>query len=247
MAKTRSQTKKQPIVNVENTHKKSATKKSKSRMGQSNLFKAKSTVTKLISERKKNMLCQTLPVMKECRVRLTRIDLSKINLICPTEKGIDKSKENAHVELSKSYDLRKRTQKATVEIQIKKSKSVQQLVACSQAALYTSRAARLWELLKKENPHRNHPIKIDDIVCARMAGHRPWPAQITSFPRNGVQLKFFGTHDIGCVKKLEIIPYKFCQHVLEEYLKVPTTDLCTKTLMYHLSFLKGVKEVSCHV
>lgn len=116
-------------------------------------------------------------------------------------------------------------------------------MATSQAALFTSRAVRLWQVMKKD--HKNLiTLKIGDVVCGRMAGHRPWPAKIISFEKNGTQLHFFGTNETGCVKKSEIIPIEFCSTMIQEYLKVPTRDLCSKTLTYHMLFVKATKEVS---
>lgn len=96
---------------------------------------------------------------------------------------------------------------------------------------------------KKENP--NALVKTSDIVCARMSGHRPWPAKVLEFKRNGTLLKFYGTGEIGTVKKSEIVPYKFCPEIIAEYLKVPIHNLCQRTQLYHLSFVKAIREVSC--
>lgn len=117
-------------------------------------------------------------------------------------------------------------------------------MATSQAALFTSRAVRLWEVLKKDKNKKVMELKIGDVVCGRMAGHRPWPAKIISFRKNGTELHFFGTNETGCIKKSEIMPIEFCSTVIQEYLKVPTRDLCLKILNYHMLFVKATREVS---
>lgn len=169
-------------------------------------------------------------VMKDCRVRLDRIDLTKINSIYKIDlKG-------------KSHNLRKRAK--VVNVVTKPIKPLNQIVALSQAALYTSRAVRIWDTLKKQCTKNMVKIQQNDIVCARMSGHRPWPAKVVEFKRNGVQLHFFGTNESGTVKKSEIVPWNLCQEMIGQYMHVPTRDLCTKTLMYHMSFIKSIREVS---
>lgn len=116
------------------------------------------------------------------------------------------------------------------------------MIATSNAALHSSRAIRLWDELKKQ---KRVDLNVNDIVCARMAGHRPWPAKILEFKKNGVLLEFNGTHDIGIVKKSEILPIAMCRDVLQEFMKISTKELPVKSQLYHLSFIKGVKEASC--
>lgn len=174
------------------------------------------------------------PVLKECVVRLQRIDLKKyLNESCEAKQSPART----------VYKLRER--KETQPPVKMLPKSLQQLVASSQAALYTSRAVRMWDKLKKEISGSNkNVLKVDDIVCARMTGHRPWPAKILSFKKNGTELHFFGTNNKGCVKKSDVILIDFCAEVIEEYLKVPKDDLCMKTLHYHMSFVKAAREIS---
>lgn len=165
------------------------------------------------------------PILKQVVIRLSIIDLSELNLI--NSQKITANKKKSEQKFSEMK---------------KKSKPLSQVVALSQAALFTSRAVRFWEKIKQM---QNKNVSIDDLVSARMAGHRPWPAKIQEFKRNGTQVKFYGTNETGLVKKSEIIPYKFCQDVIAEYLKVPTSDLTVKSLSYHMLFIKATKEVSC--
>lgn len=69
--------------------------------------------------------------------------------------------------------------------------------------------------------------------------------ELIEFRRNGAHVKFFGTNEVGTLKKTEIVPYELRQEMIDQYLQVPITDLCAKTLMYHMSFIKATKEVSC--
>lgn len=175
---------------------------------------------------------QNRPKMKDCFIRLDRIDPARIESLSVPNK----------------YNLRKQASSKTERKKLIPSTSIKPsiiatTVALSQSALHTSRAARMWEKLKKQIS--NVTLNIDDLVCARMSGHRPWPAKIIEFKRNGTLLFFLGTNEKGTVKRNEIIPYEFCKHIIMEYLKVPTHGLCSKTQMYHLSYLKATREISC--
>lgn len=186
---------------------------------------------KLNANLKPNKRVKTYVKLKECFIRLDRIDVNSFQVL-----GSEKTE----------YSLRKRASNPVVKIpKLKPEKKLNQIVALSQSALYTSRAARLWETIKKQYDQQNVKIKIDDIVFARMAGHRPWPSKLIEFRRNGVHVKFFGTNEVGTLKKIEIVPYELCQEMIEQYLKVPIADLSARTLMYHMSFIKAIKEVSC--
>lgn len=187
-----------------------------------------------LSQKLKQKKCK-LPVIRECYVILPRNNTKDITLL---------SQNNTQTH-TKSYNLRAKvvpTASAITERKEKASKSLKQLVALSQAALYTSKAARLWEALKKQ---KRDKVQVNDIVCARMAGHRPWPGKVNSFSKKGTLIEFFGTHNSGYVKQTEIIPFHLCKDVLSEYMKVPIADLCVKTMSYHLSFTKAIREVSC--
>lgn len=179
---------------------------------------------------------QNFPVIKDCCVKLDR--LKPDQMVTPKIDILKVPK----------YKLRERVNDKVEKTKpIKPSKplkpSITTTVALSQAALYTSRAVRLWEQKKKENSKIS--LEIGDLVCARMPGHRPWPSKIIEFKRNGTFLQFYGTNEFGSVKKSEILPINFCQEIIAEYLKVPIRSLCHKTQMYHLSFIKATKEVIC--
>lgn len=164
--------------------------------------------------------------LKEVRVSLTRTDMSQY-IAANKNSKIDSTKKNQPESFKN-----------------KETKNLKQIVALSQSALYCARAVRLWDQLKK-NIDKNIKFALNDIVCARMSGHRPWPAIISEFKKNGTVLKFFGSHDSGIVKKSEIVHFHLCKDIIAEYLKVPIADLCVKTLNYHLLFIKATKEVSC--
>lgn len=170
-------------------------------------------------------------VLKDCFIRLDRVDLNLINKSTKKEEPNEK----------KSYDLR--IKKPCPPKEIVQPRSLKQIVAISQAALYTSKAIRIWDGMKKR--YLKESLSVDQIVCARMSGHRPWPAKILKFQKNGTQLFFFGTHDTGLVKRAEIVPFHSCKEVIDEYLKVPFSDLSSKTLDYHMKFVKAVRESSC--
>lgn len=203
---------------------------------------------------KKTMKKSNLPaVIKNCSIKLTKIDvhridwnrfdikqidLSKIHLGFPkVEQALGQKKTGC-----KGYNLRKIATPKPEPILKPASKSMNKIVASSNVALYTSRAIRMWEALKK---HNKVEIKENDTVCARMAGHRPWPSKVLQFKTNGVLMKFHGTGEIGLVKKAEILPINLCQDVIDEYLKIPRIGLSSKTLLYHMSFIKAAKEISC--
>lgn len=142
-----------------------------------------------------------------------------------------------------TYELRERKPK-NVKIVEQRTKSLKQIVAASQAALYTSKAIRIWESLKKKTVQEKIDLKTNDIVCARMSGHRPWPARIKEFKRNSIFVKFYGTQEEGIVKKSEIVPYDFCEEMISTFLKMSTSDLNNRSLMYHLSFVKACIELN---
>lgn len=203
-------------------------------------------------KQKKNKT-SSLPAVRDCCIKLTRIYVNKIDWKRIDVNKIDLSKCDLGFPKktqafgqkkldSKGYNLRKKATPKPLLNPKPVSKSMNQIIASSNTALYTSRAMRMWDTIKKQ---KNIEIKKNAIVCARMAGHRPWPAKVTDFKRNGVMLKFYGTEEVGLVKKSEIVPINLCQEMISEYLKIPTNNVSTKTLLYHMSFVKGIKEVSC--
>lgn len=195
-------------------------------------------VTKKLDARKEAKLLENVkfqndsPVLKECFVRLDRMDMTKY-------------RSSIEQPVTTKYKLRERT---VIDETLKKlprqPKPINQIVALSQAALYTSKAVRIWEQIKKVVLTQKIQIKVNDIVCGRMAGHRPWPSKVVEFKRNGTQLHFFGSHDIGLVKKIEIVPIELCKEMIDTYLQVPVENLHIKTLSYHMSFIKAVREIS---
>lgn len=186
---------------------------------------------KLKTERKTIVAPIRVPSeMLTCCVKLDRLTPEQINDLTQGKK---------------KYALRKRPSIISVDTIPKPKKPLGQIVALSQAALYTSKASRIWDHLKKDVAKKTLKLDVDQIVCARMAGHRPWPAKIESFGKSGVNLLFFGTHNRGPVKKAEVIPYEMCKEMLEQFLKVPLHDLPNKTQCYHMSFVKACREVSC--
>lgn len=128
----------------------------------------------------------------------------------------------------------------------KVEKSLKELVIASQMALCTAKAIRIWENLKKENAKVGRKLEVGQIVCARMSGHRPWPSKIDALQKNGIKLTFLGTHDVGIVKRSEVIPYELRKDVLEQYLKVSINDVSNNRLNYHLSFVKACKETTIY-
>lgn len=171
--------------------------------------------------------------MKDCVSRLNRLKADEISALIATKKA-DPNTSNCRV-------LR---QRENVSISKEKTpRSVNQLVALSQTALFTSRALRVWDVIKKKNTRAK--LDIDDVVLARMSGHRPWPGKITKFGKNGTFVYFFGTQETGVVKRAEIVQLHLCKDVIEEYLKVPLSHISSKTIAYHMQFVKACKEVSC--
>lgn len=189
-------------------------------------------------KRPTKMFSRKLKAMQTCRVLLTRLSPNEINVWL---HGQAKNRTDTCVP-KKEYQLRKRA--PTAIIPKSAPKSLLQLVSASKMALHTAKAIRIWENLKRQNDIKNMKLELDQIVCARMSGHRPWPSKIVAFQKNGIKLTFFGTHDTGIVKKSEVIPFELCADVLEQYLKVPATDVSNKSLYYHLSFIKACKEIN---
>lgn len=174
-----------------------------------------------------------------CRVRLTKLTPDQIDFWLQ-----GKSTDSSESVSKKIYELRTRPLPI---IPVKRAeKSLKQLVVSSQMAFCTAKAIRIWENLKKQNAKNSIQLKVNQIVCARMSGHRPWPSKIVAIQKNGIKLTFFGTHDTGIVKKSEVIPYELCNDVLEQYLKVPVCDVSNNRINYHLSFIKACKETSCN-
>lgn len=174
-----------------------------------------------------------IPTEMKCFVLLRKLSQNDVAKLTGIE---DKS--------TKKYELRKREPVKMVEIDLKPKRSLNQIVAMSQMALHTSKAIRMWDILKKQFAKSKVSLNVGQIVCGRMSGHRPWPAKIESFEKNGVLLKFRGTNDTGIVKKAEIIPCELCTDILEQYLKVPISNIPAKTLLYHMSFIKACREVN---
>lgn len=220
MAKTRSQSRRANEHAIQTSSRENNKKKSKS----------KTTVFKVP------------PEMQKCHIRLIRLDPKKINFLLNDEQSQPQFVDEKQPK--KKYNFRSRSDLPVFSTE-KPKKSLKQIVAISQSVLYTSKAMRIWETIKKEAKKNNVEIKCDQIVCARMSGHRPWPAKLESFQKNGILLKFFGTHEIGIVKRSEVIPYELCKEMLEQYLKVPICDLASKTLSYHMSFIKACTEIAC--
>lgn len=179
--------------------------------------------------------------MIECRVRLTKLSPTQINFWLngqPAKQEKDCEK--------KTYELRKRIPTANCVSMTKPiEKSLKQLAVASQNALCTAKAIRIWESIKKQIAKNIIQLEINQIVCARMSGHRPWPAKVIAIQKNGIKLFFFGTNETGIVKKIDVISYEKCGDVLEQYLKVSISDVANNRLCYHLSFIKACKEVSC--
>lgn len=175
----------------------------------------------------------SIPRIVECFVRLTKLDKNVIANLTAPRKLIDDQPKNVRV-------LRERK---SPQLTIKPKKNLSQIVAISKAALHTSKAMRVWEQLKKQNSKEK--LVINQMVLARMSGHRPWPAKVTQFKKNGLCLFFFGTSEIGVVKRAEIIPLILCKEVIEEYLKISVSQLSSKSLSYHMQFVKACKEISC--
>lgn len=61
--------------------------------------------------------------------------------------------------------------------------------------------------------------------------------------KNGVLVRFYGSHDKGLVKRSELVPFELCKDVLYEYYCINSSTLCLKTLSYHNLFLKACAEV----
>lgn len=188
-----------------------------------------------INIKKKNLNEKPVFIMRDCFdcfVRLEQIDSTLLKKYKLQNKNDSNNQAQAREE-----------KKETPPKSLKPS--ILAIVASSQSALYTSRAVRLWEQKKKEI--FNAPLHVNALVCARMAGHRPWPAIIVEIKKNGTLLRFYGSHNVGIVKKSEIIPYEFCKDIIAQYLKIPTHNLCPKTQLYHSSFIKATREISCIV
>lgn len=174
-----------------------------------------------------------VPSEMKCFVLIRKLSQADIYKLKGTEK-----------ELEKTYELRKREPVKVDENRLKAKKSLHQIVALSQMALQTSKAIRMWDVLKKQFVKSKVNLIVGQIVCGRMSGHRPWPAKIESFERNGVLLTFYGTNEKGIVKKAEIVPCEQCKEVLYQFLSVPISNISSKTLFYHMSFIKACKEIN---
>lgn len=174
-----------------------------------------------------------VPDEMKCIVRLNRLRQTDIANLIKTE-----------MKSPKKYELRKRETAKVDKIETKPKKKLNQIVAMSQVALHTSKAIRMWDILKKNFAKTKGNLNVGQIVCGRMSGHRPWPAKVESFERNGVMLKFYGTNENGTVKKAEIIPYEQCKEILDQFLRVPICNIPLKTLNYHMSFIKACREVN---
>lgn len=159
-----------------------------------------------------------------------------------TEIATDKSEVSSNTVPCSQYSLRTRQKiqlKPSSALNIATEKTIMQLALQTQSALCSSRALRLWNILKK----RPNKIEVGQVVCARMSGYRPWPAKIEQMKKNGVLVRFYGTHDKGLVKRSELVPFELCKDVLYEYYSINSSSLCPKTLSYHNLFLKACAEV----
>lgn len=174
--------------------------------------------------------------MKECCIRLDKLTPNQINEMINKKTikiCVDKEK--------KTYELRKRVTNPVISIQ-KPKKSINQIVAMSQSALHTSKAIRLWDKLKKQYEKKPVHLYLDQVVCARMSGYRPWPAEIKSFEKNGVSVLFFGTYEKGLLRRADVLPYETCKEVIDEYLQIRISEASSNM---HVLFVKACRETSC--
>lgn len=205
--------------------------------------------------------------VKSCKIVLERIDynelLTKLEFKTDAQVAVESTDEK---KMSKSSQLPENFNSTHVTPQssssstdspqnleitaneIKKPKQndkFTQLVANTQFTLRSAKALRIWESLKKMQTNLN--LKLNQIVCARMSGYRPWPGIVKKIKKNGIDIKFFGTNNIGPVKCSEILPFDLCGDMLFEYSCIQHDGLSAKSAMYQLSFEKACKEVMLHL
>lgn len=65
-------------------------------------------------------------------------------------------------------------------------------------------------------------VNINDIVCARMMGFKPWPARVVNVYKKskGLQaawVEFFGTFQVGEVLRSNCVPFLLCNSLLMSY------------------------------
>lgn len=204
------------------------------------MAKTRSQTRKEATSKKKVLTKKLKPqATSNCSVQLKRLTETDFAQLMKAEDFVRFKKANEIPK--KKYELRNREN--VKKIESKPKKRFNQIVAMSQSALYTSKAIRLWDKLTENFVKSKGKLHVEQIVCGRMSGHRPWPAKVQSFGRNGVSLFFYGTNELGIVKKSEIIPYDLCKEVLQQYLNVPTSNMPIKTLNYHTLFIKACREL----
>lgn len=217
--------------------------------GKENLTEVKASLKKM--KLNKNRIDTSIHQIKPFRIVLTRMELNTENMNSITRSNANGITQNAKrrsakiqnnsilVEGSVKYSLRKR-EIPKPSIETKKIKSSGQIVPRSN--LFGAQAKNKWKKAQQQFKLSKEILHEGLIVVAHMAGHRPWPGKITSFHKNGVEIRFFGSNNSGLVKKAEIIPFKYCSEVLLEYLKTQINGNAKDT-MYQLMFNKACSEI----
>lgn len=114
----------------------------------------------------------------------------------------------------------------TIAVQSKKSEGNERVISLKQSKFNIKRNEHktVEKLPSEDTPSwsgliaQNRIIDINDIVCARMTGHKPWPARIIRLycksNRMYAWVKFFGTFQVGEVYLNQCVPFVSCAELL---------------------------------
>lgn len=86
-------------------------------------------------------------------------------------------------------------------------------------------ANKYWTAAKKQSKSSAVPLKVGQVVLARMRTYRPWPAKILNDEKKTVfWVRFYGKETEGSVPKIECVLFQDALECVQEYLKIPVDD-----------------------
>lgn len=157
------------------------------RSGKNTIIKRKATTVNKIHPKYK---------FKECSIKLNRLSQSEIQ----------SHLQPSSLSSSSKYNLRQKKVQKNAPIPCT---SIQVNVNERQVAV-VPKSNVIWRDLLKQT----YDFRPTDIVLAKMANFRPWPARINSIYKVGNVLKcyvlFYGTHQIGSVLKSQCVKFDAC-------------------------------------
>lgn len=176
--------------------------------------------------------------IKDCFVKLTRLDRNKLNDFLNGEKtyNIDINIHNNKIGVGNKTVCLTGTHSANIELKVNWNEML--IECCTLAQPYVTKPKTLTQLIntawrKCKIANKGMELVPGQIVLAKMKGYSPWPAVIREFNKNKkrIQLYFFGTNNNGHAGVVEVVLFELCTDVVRLLLLRPLA-----------SFTKGVRE-----